>query len=151
MYLPGLHGGYVFDDYPNIVDNTVLHVTAGASAGEWLAAAFASPSDVLVRPLAMLSFAANHALTGLDPYWMKLTNLAIHLLNTVLVFGLVRALLGAMPSRDASRVDIERRALWVAAAWSLVPINLMLLRDGPDSAREQLAHYHLISPPKNPS
>src|SRR4249919_290049 len=125
VYLPGLHGGYVFDDYPNIVDNTALHVTPGASAGEWLAAAFASPSDVLVRPLAMLSFAANHALTGLDPYWMKLTNLAIHLLNTVLVFGLVRALLGAMPARAASRVDIERRALWVAAAWSLVPINLM--------------------------
>jgi hypothetical protein len=66
-----------------------------ASWSQWLAAMFSSPASDLQRPLAMLSFAINHALTGLDPYWMKLTNLGIHLLNTWLVFLLGRRVLRA--------------------------------------------------------
>jgi hypothetical protein len=126
VYWPGLHGGFEFDDYPNIVDNLALHVGAGSDWNAWLAAAFSSPSSDLQRPLAMLTFAINHALTGLDPYWMKLTNLAIHLLNTVLVFGLVRALLLAADQSDAGNAaHRDRQALWVAAAWALNPINLV--------------------------
>lgn len=131
-YWPGLHGGFVFDDYPNIVSNDALHVTSQSGWSQWVAAVFSSPSSELQRPLAMLSFAVNHALTGLDPYWMKLTNLGIHLLNTVLVFGLVRRILLAAESRatvaGAGVEDAIRRdwiALWVAAAWALNPINLM--------------------------
>ena len=132
VYWPGLGGGYVFDDFSNIVNNTPLHVTSDATWGQWLAAMFSSPSSEWQRPLAMLSFAVNHALTGLDPYWMKLTNLGIHLLNTVLVFGLVRRILLAAESHaavgHACAENAARRdwiALWVAAAWALNPINLM--------------------------
>jgi hypothetical protein len=131
-YWPGLHGGFVFDDYPNIVGNDALHVTLQSGWSQWLAAMFSSPSSELQRPLAMLVFAVNHALTGLDPYWMKLTNLGIHLLNTVLVFGLVRRILLAAESHaGVGRTGVEsaaRRdwiASWVAAAWALNPINLM--------------------------
>src|SRR5688500_13964670 len=74
VYWPGLGGGFVFDDYPNIVQNGALHVTWASTWLEWLAAVFSSPASELQRPLAMLTFAINHALTGLDPYWMKLTN-----------------------------------------------------------------------------
>lgn len=123
IYAPGLHGGYVFDDYANIVDNSTLHVRFGSGWLAWLAAAFSSPSSDLQRPLAMLSFAINHAFTGLDPYWMKLTNLGVHLLNTLLVFMLVRRLLRLDPSADVCRID--GTALWIAAAWTFSPINLM--------------------------
>lgn len=122
-YGAGLHGGYVFDDYPNIVDNARLHVGLTSGWNDWLAAAFSSPSSDLQRPLAMLTFAANHAISGLDPYWMKVTNLGIHLVNTLLVFGLVRALLRASGQRDPSRT--YRLSLWITAAWALNPINLM--------------------------
>ncbi|TAK40072.1 MAG: hypothetical protein EPO30_00395 [Lysobacteraceae bacterium] len=122
-YFPGLHGGFVFDDYPNIVDNLALHVRFDSGWHAWLAAIFSSPSSELLRPLAMLSFAVNHALTGLDPYWMKLTNLGIHLLNTVLVFVVVRRLLHAGGRRDTS--SATGVALWISAAWALNPINLM--------------------------
>lgn len=127
VYWPGLGGGYVFDDFPNIVDNRVLHVTLQSDWGHWLAAMFSSPASDLQRPLAMLTFAINHALTGLDPYWMKLTNLGIHLLNTALVFCLARRVLQAADAEVESR-DATRRnwvALWIAAAWALNPINLM--------------------------
>lgn len=127
VYWPGLGGGYVFDDYANIVNNTSLHITFQSNWSQWLAAMFSSPASELQRPLAMLSFAINHAFTGLDPYWMKVTNLGIHLLNTWLVFGLVRRILLATqisgPGINALRRDWI--ALWVAAAWALNPINLM--------------------------
>jgi tetratricopeptide (TPR) repeat protein len=120
VYWPGLGGGFVFDDFPNIVDNVRLHVTDG-NPQAWIAATLSSPSSELQRPLAMLSFAINHYFTGLDPAPMKATNLAIHALNALLVFGLVRRLLSALP--DAGRA--AGVAAFVAAAWALHPINLM--------------------------
>jgi len=92
VYWPGLSGGYLFDDYPNIVDNHGVQ-PHDASLPSLARAALSSPSSEFKRPLASLSFAANYLATGLDPYWMKLTNLAIHLLNGLLVFLLARALL----------------------------------------------------------
>ena len=125
MYALGLNGGFAFDDYPNIVDNVALHVQSGAGSQVWLAAVFSSPSNDLQRPLAMASFALNHALAGLDPWSMKLTNIGIHLLNTCLVYGLTRRLLRLPRLRSDSRSRDEWTALWVAAAWALNPINLM--------------------------
>lgn len=121
-YVPGLGGGYTFDDYPNIVDNTALHVdTLGRDA--WAAAAMASPVADLPRPLAMLSFALNHYFTGLDPRPMKVTNLAIHLANAVLVLALVRSLFAAVIPEDTARRAWASR--FAAAMWALHPINLM--------------------------
>jgi hypothetical protein len=127
VYWPGLGGGFVFDDFPNIVDNVTLHVTWQSTWQQWLAAVFSSPASDLQRPLAMLSFAINHAATGLDPYWMKLTNVAIHLLNTCLVFGLVRAVLRTRTQATTAGPShhCDRTALLITAAWALNPINLM--------------------------
>ena len=144
VYWPGLSGSYLFDDYPNIVDNHSVQ-PHDASLPSLVGAALSSPSSEFKRPLASLSFAANYLTSGLDPYWMKLTNLIIHLLNGLLVFLLTRALLGSAPkgartvrenlssmfgqeqSRAGcaparNRVDIT--AALVAASWMLLPINL---------------------------
>ena len=122
VYFPGRNGGYVFDDFPNIVDNAALHVTT-LDWPAWLAAALSSPASELQRPLAMLTFAINHYFTGLDPVPMKLTNLAVHLLNTLLVFALARRVLALSGTRDAG--PREWAARLIAAAWALHPINLM--------------------------
>lgn len=127
VYWPGLTGGFVFDDFPNIVENSSLHISSNATWRQWLAAMFSSPSSDLQRPLAMLTFAVNHGLTGLDPYWMKMTNVAIHLLNTLLVYALVDRILRMVDARPAGEAGARRKwiALWVASAWALNPINLM--------------------------
>src|SRR6185437_10018827 len=82
-----------------------------------------SPATEFKRPLASLSFAANYLVSGLDPYWMKLTNLVIHLLNGLLVFLLARALL-----KISRAVSTDQRtgviAALIAAGWMLLPINL---------------------------
>lgn len=124
LYATGLSGGFLFDDFPNIVDNSALHVTESTRAA-WLQAAWASPSSDLQRPLASLSFAANHYFTGLAPRPMKVTNLVIHLLNGLLLHALLRGLLqisGAASGTAPGRA--ERLALLVTAAWLLHPINL---------------------------
>ncbi len=97
VYSSGLSGGYLFDDYPNIVDNHGVQ-PHDASVPTLVRAALSSPSSEFKRPLASLSFAVNYLTTGLDPYWMKLTNLVIHLLNGLLVFLLARALVLFAPA-----------------------------------------------------
>ena len=122
-YWPGRGGGYAFDDFPNIVNNTALHVLT-LNWDAWLAAMFSSEAGTLQRPLAMVTFAANYYFTGLDPVPMKLTNIAIHALNALLVLGLVRILLAAgFPALQRRR--LEWAARFTAAAWALHPINLM--------------------------
>ena len=99
VYWPGLSGGFLFDDYPNIVDNHGVQ-PHDASIASLVSAALSSPSSEFKRPLASLSFAANYLASGLDPYWMKLTNLVIHLLNGWLVFLLARMLLQVTASHS---------------------------------------------------
>lgn len=124
VYLVGLKGGYVFDDFPNIVDNRILlGFTSGIDA--LAAAIFSSSASEIQRPLAMLSFVVNLATSGLDPLPMKLTNLTIHLFNGVLVFQLTRLLAAALERRrPAGSVDYRWLAPFVAAAWLLAPVNL---------------------------
>ena len=138
VYWPGLSGGFLFDDYPNIVDNQGVQ-PQNASFSSLVGAALSSPSSEFKRPLASLSFAANYLTTGIDPYWMKLTNLVIHLLNGLLIFLLTVALLssafvGAHPVREVaeeSRTGCAPTttragtvAALIAASWMLLPINL---------------------------
>jgi protein O-mannosyl-transferase len=140
-YWPGLSGTWLFDDYPNIVDNHGVQ-PSNASLSSLVNAALSSPSSEFKRPLASLSFAANYLATGLDPYWMKLTNLVIHLLNGLLIFLLARGLLRASTALDWQRApdsptssqsppnaetglgQAGLNAALIAAGWMLLPINL---------------------------
>lgn len=122
VYWPGLYGGWLFDDYPNIVDNRGVQ-PASADLHSLISAALSSPASDFKRPLASLSFAANYLETGLDPFWMKLTNLVIHLFNGALVFLLSRTLLRATRQPLAGE-HIDRLAAILAGGWMLLPINL---------------------------
>ncbi|RYD15541.1 MAG: hypothetical protein EOP90_06200 [Lysobacteraceae bacterium] len=123
VYWPGLSGGWFFDDFPNIVDNAdVQPQRLGVS--ELVAAALSSPASDLKRPLASLSFVANHAMGGLDPFGWKLTNLALHLLNGALAWLLARALFAASALRARPVAHARLAASLVAGGWLLLPINL---------------------------
>lgn len=124
VYWPGLRGSYLFDDYPNIVDNRALHITR-LSLAQFTAAARSSTE--FARPLAMASFALNYLWTGLDPWPMKFTNLLIHMLNGLLLFGVLRTLLrlhGRASGGDGGDAASRHLPLAVTAGWLLLPINL---------------------------
>ncbi|GAB3793473.1 tetratricopeptide repeat protein [Dyella agri] len=130
VYWPGLFGDWLFDDYPNIVNNPGVQPHE-VSVPALVRAALSSPASEFKRPLASLSFAANYLAGGLNPWGWKLFNLVVHLLNGVLVFLLARMLLlAATPSssstqaKDGERWQADIVATLIAAGWMLLPINL---------------------------
>ena len=124
VYRPGLSGGYVFDDFSNIVDNPVFAPTA-LHANFWRAiwSGHAGPLD---RPLSMASFAVQIWFTGMNPWPLKLANVLLHLFNGWLIWLLSARVLGWL-ERRATRpwlVGPTALALLVTAAWVLAPIQL---------------------------
>jgi hypothetical protein len=122
VYWPGLGGGFIFDDIPNIVANPALHVRTLAWR-EWMTAMFSTSTGPLGRPISMATFAANFYVSGLDSHAMKLTNLVIHLANVVLAYALSRQL--AIAARPDAGSSASAFGLAVAALWALHPINFM--------------------------
>lgn len=118
-YWPGLSGGFLFDDYPNILQEQKVHATElTLDTIRQAATAYGGP---LGRPVATVSFAVDHALWGKNPWGYKLSSLVVHLLNAALVFLLVRRLLplagsGAIPGIGAAFV--------VALLWAIHPLQV---------------------------
>lgn len=78
LYLSGLKAPWYFDDFSNIVNNPLVTDPARAFA------AILQP-----RGVAFFSFAINHALTGMDPVWFRLTNIAFHIGAALLVWRIL--------------------------------------------------------------
>ena len=121
---PGVHGPFLFDDFPNLKNLAEIngHPT-WRSIGVYLSLFPGTPG----RPLATLSFLLNDFGWPSDPFGFKVTNLLIHLLNGALVFGLARSLGHGMARADASpsdKVATEVAALACSAIWLLSPIQV---------------------------
>lgn len=119
-YWAGLHGGFLFDDFSNLVYSEDWKATSLAP-DQLLRALHSDISGALGRPLALASFAVNHALTGIDSFWLKLTNLLLHCLNGVLVWLLCQRVFRLAP---AGPLPGQWAAWLVAAAWLLHPLQV---------------------------
>lgn len=112
-----LSGPFLFDDFPNLSNLAMLGGKPTFSSLAHFAAQYTSQPG---RPLSMLSFAINDAAWPSDPRGFKYTNLMLHLLVGVSVFGLSRALASVrMSGRSANCA-----ALLTASAWLLHPMQL---------------------------
>ena len=125
LYSLGLSGGFVFDDYAQIVINENLRSVAG-----WLdifrvvVSGNAGPGG---RPLPLLTFAVQIAWTGLDPYHFKLFNIVVHLVNGLALYAVLVKTLEAFFWRHAATLSgwkPELVASLVAAWWLLSPLGL---------------------------
>lgn len=107
-YWSGLDGPFLFDDVTNILRHEPLRINHLSVDALWRAA-WALESGPLKRPIAYLSFALNYYFAGgyAAPAF-KATNLAIHLLNALLV-----ATLAWRMARVVWPADSQRRA-WMA-------------------------------------
>ena len=117
VFHPGLTGGFVFDDFPNLV-RAEGWKAASLELSVLMDAMRSGQTSEGGRPLAMLSFAVNHALTGLAPWWLKATSLLLHLVNGLLAWRLLRHMLAA-----GSRAQGELAALLIAGAWLVHPLQ----------------------------
>lgn len=127
IYLPGLNGGFIFDDYPNILFNKWIQIS-DFNIHEFWRASFSSDAGSLKRPIAMLSFAINHVFSELNPYYYKITNLVIHLANGILVFLLsrllCRILLGLSKPTNPDTSAVLLCSLTVTIYWLIHPFNV---------------------------
>ena len=118
MYLPGLSGPFLFDDPANILKPMQPWLLGETG---WLEILLGNRSGIFGRPLSMLSFLANGAMTGLAVTPFKVTNLVIHLLCGSLIYLLLARLLPRDPV-------LQHRACWiavlVATLWLLHPMQV---------------------------
>jgi hypothetical protein len=126
IYYPGAHGYFQFDDTINILESTRIRIQS-LDIQSLATAANSGKAGFLQRPISVISFALNYYFTGLDPFFFKLSNIAIHLLNGVGIYYLSHLLLQANNANGHTKLD-NNNSLWialaVAAAWLLHPLNL---------------------------
>jgi protein O-mannosyl-transferase len=81
VYLNALHNPFVYDDYHTVVENrSILELTD-------------LPTIVLgavTRPIVNFSYAFDRAIWGPLPFGFHLTNVILHMVNVLLLFGLAR-------------------------------------------------------------
>lgn len=120
VYLPGLPGGFEFDDGINIVQNPHIHIKS-LDLDSLSNAALSTTSGPLRRPVAMLTLAVNYYFSQDSVVGYKVVNIAIHALNAVLVYFLSLKLLTRLPDYRENRFWL---ALAISMLWSCLPINL---------------------------
>ena len=129
VYMPGLHGGFVFDDFGNIVQQPAF--APQALRQHFWAAVWAGRAGPLSRALSMLSFAWQARVWGMHPQPMKVFNVLLHLGNGALVAALSLRVVAWVRARQVEQrgagdwvLPAPALALLVAAAWLLAPIQL---------------------------
>lgn len=127
VYFPGLRGGFLFDDFTQIVFNPALDIRSLAPDELWRAA-MSSDAGPLGRPLAMVTFALERYVIGLDPFYYKFSNVLLHIANGALAGWLATLLLRALRTRFSGSLladgDCARVALIASAWWALHPLGV---------------------------
>jgi len=115
-YYPGLDGPFLLDDFGSIAPlGNLGGVTDWMTFKAFVFGGHAGPTG---RPLSLLSFLIDARDWPADAWAFKRTNLAIHLLNGVLLGVLVSRILSAL---NYSRQDARWIALVSAGIWLLHP------------------------------
>jgi len=130
-YFPGLQGPFVFDDNSNIIHSPATALTE--LRFDKLRDAFFPLDGVrTTRGLAHLSFALNYYFSGAEfnAWNFKITNLLIHLLNTLLLWFIAHQLLRRFAFMHSLGETLGNRPWWHWAAllsalmWGLHPLQL---------------------------
>ena len=146
--LPSLRPGFIHDDHKIIEQNERIRDLSLAPglflSGYWTTGDVEVPG--LYRPVTILSFALNRAVSGLRPFPFRAVNLLLHLLNTLLVFWIARRVVGASalwaallfavhPAHTEALGEVVGRAELLAGAGVLGSLLLFLRARQPQPAR----------------
>ena len=124
VFWPGLNGGFIFDDIPNITAHSGIQIEDLSRDSLQQAWSAYTGGLFLGRPLAAVSFGIDHARAGGMYAWhFKQTSLFLHLLNALLVFLLLRQLLRADSTRESDRITNATAPGW--PAWAALAISIV--------------------------
>ncbi len=116
VYYPSLSVPFYLDDRGSIVSNIAIH---------------SDSLDLLLqsglerRFIGYFTLWANYQVGGLEPLGYHVVNIAIHIINSILVFVLVSRLISYFhpTQQSATRRQQMLLAMMVAAIWALHPLN----------------------------
>ncbi|MGA2092463.1 MAG: glycosyltransferase family 39 protein [Sedimentisphaerales bacterium] len=132
-YEPIRHNDFVeYDDYKYITENPNVQTGLTQESINW---AFTSFHASNWHPLTWLSHMLDYQLYGLKPMGHHITNLLLHIANTLLLFWLLQKMTGSTPSTSSPDDGIREQAsslqagaIWksafVAAAFALHPVHV---------------------------
>jgi len=110
-YEPVRHNDFVgFDDDKYVTQNPLVKMGLARESVKW---AFTSTYLSNWHPLTLLSHMLDCQLFGPEPFWHHLTNLLLHIANTLLLFWLLKEMTGRIWS-----------SAFVAAAFALHPLHV---------------------------
>lgn len=149
VYANSLKAPFVFDDYLAIVGNrSILDIRD-------IRAVLTPPREgntVQARPVVNLTFAVNHAFSGMKPRGFRLINIAIHFLNGLLLFGIVHRTLQVQTGPMASTKDRQPftntsilPAFFVALLWLVHPLNTSAVTYIAQRAESLMAFFYLLT------
>ncbi|MHC4939832.1 MAG: tetratricopeptide repeat protein [Planctomycetota bacterium] len=120
-YANTFEAGFHFDDTHSIVANESIRDVGNVPAFFSDPGHFSSlPNHRMYRPVLLATYAFNHSLGGYDPFWWRLTAIALHALTAAGVFFLVRSL-SATLDQGAGNAG-ERGALVAALIFAVHPV-----------------------------
>jgi protein O-mannosyl-transferase len=109
LFRNSLHAEFLsYDDTENVVNNLSIQNLSINSIGSY----FSSVNLYMYTPITTISYAIDYQIDGLNPFYFKLTNLLLHLINIILVYILSFQLLKK-----------NNLAIFVAIIFALHPIN----------------------------
>lgn len=114
IYLPGLNGGFLFDDLPNLGDmSRYSDIHSWQNAKEFIFNGFSGPTG---RPISLATFwlTASSWIEG-NAFPFKLINLFIHLLCGILLFYVIKNLLREYryESQKSAWIALFAMSLWL--------------------------------------
>lgn len=119
-YLPGLSGDFLFDDYANLnALGAYGPVDSAAAFWRYITSGIADPTG---RPIALLSFLLDANDWPASPHAFKRSNLALHLVNSFLLFAALWRILLSPQFRASQPKHAFAIALMAAAFWALHPL-----------------------------
>lgn len=141
VYVNSLSGPFVFDDQSAIVDNPSIRQLLPLSIP------LSPPQNkpVARRPIVNLTLAINYAMGRLDPLGYRVTNIAIHLLAALALFGIVRRTL-RLPSLAPQFGEQATNLAWIAALmWTLHPLQTELIDYVTQRTESMMALFYLLT------
>ena len=125
VYSNTFHASWQFDDKPNIVNNSRLHIEDLMPATLWKTF-FAKPGtdEKLYRPLPCLTFAINWYFGEDNTIGYHAVNIIIHVLNTLFLYITILNLFSTPTiKKKYQELDPHFIALLSAALWAINPIQ----------------------------
>lgn len=117
-YMPGLSGGFILDDFPNL--NLLSQLPDNHTLPQLLNLSMNGVASNLGRPISMLSFLLQADSWPSDPLSFKIVNLGIHIMNGALLVLICQQIAQARPELRLNPILL----FGAIALWLLHPIHV---------------------------